>query len=207
MCPGQSRCKGDPVAGMALEPPVELELEQRALHLGGRRMTLPDQFVNQQRLGPEPLAHPAEHRPRSVAGGGGCAAGRAALEPGPGGAFGGGRGAAAGRRPWPRPASGPSAARTSSAVSTSVAPSRSSWLVPRWRGSSGLPGTAMTSRPCSAARRAVISEPDCGAASTTTHAEAEPGDQPVAAREVARLGHGAERPLGDHGAGLRRSAP
>ena len=65
-------------------------------------------------------------------------------------------------------------ASTSAALSTSVAPSRSSWLVPRWRGSSGLPGTAITSRPCSTARRAVISEPERGAASTTTTPSASP---------------------------------
>jgi hypothetical protein len=47
---GSGRCKGDPVAGMALDPPLELQLEQRPLHLGSRRMTLPDQFVNQERL-------------------------------------------------------------------------------------------------------------------------------------------------------------
>jgi hypothetical protein len=40
---------------VALEAAVELELEQRLLHLRGRRMTLPDQFVNQERLGPESL--------------------------------------------------------------------------------------------------------------------------------------------------------
>jgi hypothetical protein len=85
-------------------------------------------------------------------------------------------------------ASGPSAARTSAADSTRVAPSRSSWLVPRWRGSSGLPGTAMTSRPCSAARRAVISEPDCGAASTTTTPRLRP--------EISRLRRGKWRACG-----------
>src|ERR1700756_276728 len=41
-------------------------------------------------------------------------------------------------------------------------------LVPWQRGSSGEPGTASTSRPCSRAIRAVISEPDCRAASTTS---------------------------------------
>jgi len=41
-------------------------------------------------------------------------------------------------------------------------------MVPAERGSSGLPGTANTSRPCSPANRAVISEPDRSAASTTT---------------------------------------
>ena len=57
---------------------------------------------------------------------------------------------------------------TSAAFWISVAPSRISWLQPCARGSSGEPGTAITSRPASAASRAVISEPDRGAASTTT---------------------------------------
>jgi hypothetical protein len=56
----------------------------------------------------------------------------------------------------------------SAAFWTSVAPSRMSWLQPCARGSSGEPGTAITSRPASAARRAVICEPERGAASTTT---------------------------------------
>ena len=41
-------------------------------------------------------------------------------------------------------------------------------------GPCGLPGTAITSRPYSSARRAVISEPDAGAASTTTTPSASP---------------------------------
>jgi hypothetical protein len=61
-------------------------------------------------------------------------------------------------------------------------------LVPWWRGSSGLPGTAITSRPCSAARRAVISEPDCGAASTTTTPRLRP--------EIRRLRRGKWRACG-----------
>lgn len=47
-------------------------------------------------------------------------------------------------------------------------------LHPCARGSSGLPGTAITSRPASAASRAVMSEPDRGAASTTTVPSASP---------------------------------
>src|SRR3569833_1318772 len=57
---------------------------------------------------------------------------------------------------------------TSAADCTSTAPSRISWLHPWLRASSGEPGTAITSRPASPASRAVISEPDLGAASTTT---------------------------------------
>ena len=49
-----------------------------------------------------------------------------------------------------------------------VAPSRMRSFVPSARGSSGEPGTAKTSRPCSRAKRAVMSEPERRAASTTT---------------------------------------
>lgn len=47
-------------------------------------------------------------------------------------------------------------------------------LHPCARGSSGDPGTAITSRPASAANRAVMSDPDRGAASTTTVPSASP---------------------------------
>ncbi len=57
---------------------------------------------------------------------------------------------------------------TSLAPVTSVAPSRSSLLVPAQRGSSGEPGTAKTSRPCSPASLAVMREPERSAASTTS---------------------------------------
>jgi hypothetical protein len=52
-----------------------------------------------------------------------------------------------------------SAARMSSADSTSVAPSRSRLWAPRFRPESTGPGTTMTSRPCSSAQPAVISDP------------------------------------------------
>ena len=55
-------------------------------------------------------------------------------------------------------------------------------LAPAERGSSGEPGTANTSRPCSAAIRAVISEPERWAASTMT--------TPTAAPEISRLRRG-----------------
>ena len=47
---------------------------------------------------------------------------------------------------------------------------------------------ANTSRPGSAARRAVMSEPTVRAASTTRVPSDEPGDDAVAAREVSRCG-------------------
>ena len=40
---------------MPLDAPLELQLEQRLLHLGRRCMTLAYEFVNQQRLDPEAL--------------------------------------------------------------------------------------------------------------------------------------------------------
>src|SRR5436305_2582413 len=81
----------------------------------------------------------------------------------------------------------------SAAVSVRVAPLRRRSLAPRLRGSSGEPGTAKTSRPCSSAKRAVISEPDFAAASTTTM----PSAIPVAPREMAGLRLGAERQFGE----------
>ena len=65
-------------------------------------------------------------------------------------------------------ASAQSARSRRSAPVTSVAPVLIRRLVPSARGSSGWPGTANTSRPCSAARRAVISVPERRAASTMT---------------------------------------
>ena len=57
---------------------------------------------------------------------------------------------------------------------TIIAPCLIRPLLPWARGSSGEPGTASTSRPASLASRAVISEPERMAASTTTTASAEP---------------------------------
>ena len=71
---------------------------------------------------------------------------------------------------------------TSSGPSHTAAPWRIRSLQPRARGSSGEPGTASTSRPCSAASRAVISEPDFSSASTTTTASERP--------EISRLRRG-----------------
>ena len=45
---------------MPLDPPLELQLEQRLLHLRARCMALAYQFVNQQRLDPEALLQSAE---------------------------------------------------------------------------------------------------------------------------------------------------
>ena len=68
----------------------------------------------------------------------------------------------------------PSSSRISSADSTIFAPSRSSACAPRLRPLSTLPGTASTSRPCSSAQRAVISEPLFSPASMTTTARDRP---------------------------------
>ncbi len=64
--------------------------------------------------------------------------------------------------------SGAISATMSSAVSTSLAPWRISLWQPRASGLWIEPGTANTSRPCSPASRAVISEPLRLAASTTS---------------------------------------
>jgi len=65
-----------------------------------------------------------------------------------------------------RPMIGSTALMMSDASVVSVAPCFMRSLVPAARGSSGEPGTANTSRPCSAAIRAVISDPERCAAST-----------------------------------------
>ena len=59
---------------------------------------------------------------------------------------------------------------------------------------SGLPGTAKTSRPCSPAKRAVISEPERSAASITTT----PSEIP----EISRLRRGKSLPRGEKPGGL-----
>jgi hypothetical protein len=65
-------------------------------------------------------------------------------------------------------------------------------LVPAERGSSGLPGTAKTSRPCSPPKRAVISEPERSAASITT--------TPREIPEISRLRRGKSLPRGEKSA-------
>ena len=90
--------------------------------------------------------------------------------------------------------SGSSAAMTSSAEVVKVAPWRSRSFVPAARGSSGDPGTAKTSLPCSSAKRAVISEPDLRAASTTT--------TPSASPDTMRLRRGKSRPRGSQPIGI-----
>src|SRR5581483_10733880 len=72
------------------------------------------------------------------------------------------------------PSAGATAPRTSSADVTSVAPSWIRRCDPRWDAASAGPGTANTSRPCSSAQRAVMSEPLRSAASTTTVASVIP---------------------------------
>ena len=78
---------------------------------------------------------------------------------------------------WMRRRSGgsrPSSASTSSADSTSFAPDLMSAWQPLDSGEWIEPGMANTSRPCSAAARAVMSEPDASAASTTRQPRARP---------------------------------
>ena len=70
--------------------------------------------------------------------------------------------------------SGASSSRMSLALSTSLAPCLISAWQPRDCGEWIEPGIAKTSRPASSASRAVISEPDCRAASTTSVPRASP---------------------------------
>ena len=101
-------------------------------------------------------------------------------------------------RSMPRPRIGSSTAITSAASVTKVAPCLSRPLVPSARGSSGEPGTANTSRPCSPAIRAVISEPERRAASTMT--------TPTESPEISRLRRGKSRPRGSQPSGISEMA-
>jgi hypothetical protein len=97
-----------------------------------------------------------------------------------------------------RPRIGTSAAITSSASVTMIAPCFSSPLVPSARGSSGEPGTANTSRPCSPASRAVINEPERRAASTIT--------TPAGRPDIRRLRRGKSRARGSQANGISETA-
>ena len=72
-------------------------------------------------------------------------------------------------------------------------------LGPLARGSRGEPGTAITSRPCSSARRAVIREPERAAPSTITT----PRESP----DMMRLRRGKWRPMGTVPSGCPPPAP
>ena len=80
---------------------------------------------------------------------------------------------------------------------TGVAPCLMRPFVPSARGSSGEPGTAKTSRPCSSAKRAVIREPERLRRLDHDDAERQPGNQPVAARESRARAAPAERHFRD----------
>ena len=173
---------------MTLDPPGQLQFEEQGGDRGGCQLALAHQFVNRDRRRAQSFE---DHVERILIGGGLVAAGSPAP---PVGAIGGqlspagnGNGVSGGGGGAPR-SSGPSCASTSSAVSVKVAPRRRRSLAPRQRGSSGEPGTAKTSRPCSSAKRAVISEPERAAASTTT--------TPSAIPEMIRLRRGKWRACG-----------
>ncbi len=75
---------------------------------------------------------------------------------------------------WGETAEPHSSSTISSAHSTIFAPSLMRACAPRLRPLRTLPGTAITSRPCSSAQAAVISEPDFSLASITTTARDSP---------------------------------
>ena len=114
-----------------------------------------------------------------------------------------GSGSAIGRSTG-RPRIGCSTAITSAASVTQVAPCLIRLLVPSARGSSGEPGTAKTSRPCSSAIRAVISEPERCAASTMTTPSASPEISRLRRGKVAGARLPAERHFRDRRAGLEQ---
>lgn len=137
---------------MPFETAGNLELQQHAAYGCCGRVRVSHQIVNRYRR----RAINANRRVRSPSGGmsdgssGGCAASSAEATL------------------MLLPRIGSVIAMTSAASVTGVAPCLRSPLVPSLRGSSGEPGTAKTSRPCSPANRAVISDPERRAASTTT---------------------------------------
>ena len=184
--PRQGR-EGDEAAGLALDAALELEVGEGGGHRRGGQAEVADELVLGQRRGAEPVEDAAARgrrpgRRRPAAGAGGRRPGRA---PGP-----------RGRRAAPRRPQ--RLEHVGRAARTSVAPSRSSARQPAARGSIGWPGTAITSRPASAARRAVMSEPDRSAASTTTTAPARgPRRCGCGAGKWRACGSRPERMLGD----------
>ena len=98
----------------------------------------------------------------------------------------------------------PSSSRISSADSTIFAPSRSSACAPRLRPLRTLPGTASTSRPCSSAQRAVMSDPLFSPASTTTTARDRPLMMRLRSGKNCGSGGVPGTQLADDGAALRR---
>ena len=84
-----------------------------------------------------------------------------------------------------------------STLSTSFAPCLISAWQPRDCGEWIEPGIANTSRPASCASRAVISEPDCSAASTTSVPRARPAMMRLRCGKVLRKRRRAERELAD----------
>ena len=80
------------------------------------------------------------------------------------------------------PRMGARASTMSPATVTSVAPCLRKLFVSAARGSSGIPSTVNTSRPCWPAKRAVMSEPDRWAAATTS--------TPMPMHEINRLRRG-----------------
>ena len=139
-------------AGQCDDDPVELEPRQRR----GR-----GRGAQARSARPACRRRPGRGRARAATAAPRARARRRLAGAGPAGAG----GATAGRR---------SSSRTSCAVSTSFAPSRISWWQPFENGEWIEPGIANTSRPCSPARRAVMSEPDDSVASTTSTPRARP---------------------------------
>ena len=128
---------GNPIAGMTGDPAGQLQFQQHREN-DRRRGACVGESIRR----PRPAPGPALPRPRADAvglGSPGAVRRRAGSDGLP-------------ARGSPAPRIGRSTAITSSAVSVSVAPSRISRLVPLARGSSGEPGTAKISRPCSSAK-------------------------------------------------------
>ena len=172
--------QGNPVPWLAQDAACKLQFEQDGLHRCGRQLAFANEFVNRQRCMSETIDHDPAGAVVDLARGGNTAMGRTI------------RGA--GRTV---PAMPSTAAATSSALSTRTAPWRSRSLGPAARGSSGEPGTAKTILPCSLARAGGDQRARAQIGFHHHHTQREPGDDPVARREVARGRRGAEALIGD----------
>ena len=167
---GLTRCllaQRDQLVAVPLDAAGQRQLDESDLQGAGRQAGRPRQLVDvdRRRARGRPAGGPGPAPP--TCGHSGAAAGRAL----------GGSGLLRRLRPARPRASrsiGARASMTSSGSVAIVAPVFSRRLVPSARGSSGWPGTANTSRPCSAAVRAVISVPDRRAASTISTPSAMP---------------------------------
>ena len=181
-----TRAQADAVAGLTVDAPRQLQLEQRGLHVRRRCIALADQFVNRERRRAQRRQQPLGQRARTGAGA------RRRAPPAPARRGLGTRAERARRRLGRAPAAAPgSPARRRRSRPDGRRRAAAGWCRDG-AGPAGCPAPPSPRGRSRAPSRAVISEPEAGAASTTTTPERQAGDHPVAAREV--LGAGRRPP-------------